>query len=96
MFGPTNAPAYIRLTASAYFVNLNGVFVDDFISATDTTNRANLTNFSREMLHGINSIFPPLEVSVHQVEEPISQKILKQVEVIWETTKEFLGWLVDG
>ena len=77
------------------FVNLIEVFVEDFIASTNNTNWEQLTQFSRAMLHGIHSIFPPLEVSGHQGEDPISQKKLIQGEGLWETTKDILGWIFD-
>ena len=48
------------------------------------------------MLFGVHSIFPPPEISKHQGEELISQKKLKQGKGTWTTTKEILGWLVNG
>ncbi len=50
----------------------------------------------RAMLTGIHSIFPPPSITGHQGEDPISQKKLKQGEGLWHTTKEILGWIIDG
>lgn len=88
--------AHIRLQAAAAFVNLTEVFVDDFIAATNRTDETYLRHFSRAMLHGVHSIFPPPEVTGHNGEDPVSQKKLAQGEGTWEYTKEILGWLVDG
>ena len=96
MLDSTTESALDRLTAAASFVNITEVFVDDFISATNNPDPDHLRHFSRAMLHGIHSIFPPPEVSGHQGEDPISQKKLKQGDGIWESTKEILGWLIDG
>ena len=85
-----------RLTAAASYVNLIEVFVDDFIGATNNRNIDHLTNLSRAMLHGIHSIFPPPASTGHVGEDPISNKKLKQDEGRWVTTKETLGWIVDG
>ena len=85
-----------RIQASASFINLVEVFVDDFIGATNNIDAAHLEHFSRAMLFGVHSVFPPPEVTGHHGEDPISQKKLKQGEGTWSTTKEILGWLVDG
>ena len=95
MLDSTIESALDRLTAAASFVNTE-MFVDDFISATNNTNPDHLRHFSHAMLHGIHSIFPLPKVSGHQGEDPISQKKLKQGDGIWESTKEILGWLIDG
>ena len=85
-----------RLSAAATYVNLTEVFVDDFIGATNNINTDHLRHFSRAMLYGVHSIFPPPEVTGHQGEDPISQKKLDQGEGTWRFSKEILGWLVDG
>jgi hypothetical protein len=73
------------------------VFVDDFIGATNTTSPEHLEHFSRAMLFGVHSVFPPPAITGHQGEDPISQKKLSQGEDdTWRNTKEILGWLVDG
>lgn len=85
-----------RLQATAMFTNLVEVFVDDFIAATNSTDFKHLQHFSRAMLFGVHSIFPPPEISGHQGEDPISQKKLQQGDGSWTSTKEILGWLIDG
>ena len=92
----TTESALDRLTAAASFINITEVFVDDFISATNNPDPDHLQHFSCAMLHGIHSFFPPPEISGHQGEDPISQKKLKQGDGLWESTKEILGWLLDG
>ena len=88
--------AQLRLTAAATFTNLVEVFVDDFIAATNNSTEDHLRHFSRAMLTGVHSIFPPPHVSGHSGEDPVSQKKLRQGEGTWEVTKEILGWIVDG
>ena len=88
--------AMSRLHAAAAFVNLVEVFVDDFVGATNNSDRTHLQHFSRAMLYGVHSIFPPPEVSGHHGQDPISQKKMDQGDGEWSTTKEILGWLVDG
>ena len=87
ILGPNNSSAYNSLTSSASFFNITKVFVYDFIAATNNINWAYITHFSFAVLHLMHSIFPSSEVSGHQGEDPISQKKLKQVEELWETTK---------
>ena len=96
MQGPTNASTYGWLNTATTSVNLTEVFVDDSISATNNTNWEHLTHLSCAMLHGINYISPPTEVSGNQGEDPIPQKKVIQGEVLWDTTKDILGWIVDG
>ena len=38
----------------------------------------------------------PPEVTSHPGEDPISQKKLQEGEGTWSTTKELLGWIIDG
>ena len=85
-----------RLHAAAAYTNLIEVFVDDFIATTNNGSHDHLKHLSRAMLHGIHSVFPPPEKSGHNGPEPISEKKLEEGEGTWTTTKEILGWLVDG
>ena len=97
MLSKATAEALDRLTAAASFINLMEVFVDDFIGCTkNNASFEHLQHFSRAMLYGVHSIFPPLEVMGHQGQDPISQKKVEQGEGTWEHTEEILGWLVDG
>ena len=91
-----NAPALNRLQAATTWSNLLEVFVDDFVGATNCTTTAHLAHLSRAMLLGIHSIFPPPEISGHNGEDPISQKKMKAGDGTWDTTKEILGWILDG
>lgn len=54
------------------------VYVDDFIAMTNNASSQHLTNWSRSILHGIHSIFPPPLVTQHKGGDPISIKKLKQ------------------
>ena len=51
---------------------------------------------SRSILFGIHSIFPPPHITNHNGQDPISEKKLKQLEGLWQTKKEILGWDFDG
>ena len=77
-------------------VSLLEVFVDDFIGATNNLSDSHLLHFSRAMLHGLHSIFPPPEVTGHMGEDSVSTKKLFNGEGIWATRKEILGWIFDG
>jgi len=92
----TASSAVLRLQATATYLNLVEVFVDDFIGATNNTSPEHLEHFSRAMLFGVHSVFPPPAITGHQGEDPILQKKLSQEEGTWRHTKEILGWLVDG
>ena len=85
-----------RLQAAAQVVNLVEVFVDDFIAVTNDTSKTHLSHFSKAVLHGVHSVFPPPEVTGHQGEDPISQKKMTQGDGTWDTMKEILGWIVNG
>jgi len=96
MLDKARETAWQRLSAATSYINLVEVFVDDFIGATTNSTMKHLEHFSRAMLFGVHSIFPPPEVSGHHGQDPVSQKKMDQGEGLWETTKEILGWLVDG
>lgn len=85
-----------RIQAAAHFTNLLEVFVDDFCAMTNNITKEHLTHFSRAMLHGIHSVFPPPEVTGHDGFDPVSEKKIGEGEGTWEHTKEILGWIMDG
>jgi hypothetical protein len=72
------------------------VFVDDFIGVTNDLTHKNLQRMSRAMLHGIHSVFPPDEITLHPGGDSISTKKLEQGEGRWECEKEILGWSFHG
>ncbi len=71
------------------------VYVDDFVGLIQAPNLEQLQWFTRAILHGIHSIFPPQD-DQNIMEEPIAIKKLKQGEGCWNTQKEILGWLFNG
>lgn len=85
-----------RVQAAAHFTNLVEVFVDDFCAMSNNITKEHLTHFSRAMLHGIHSVFPPPESTGHDGPDPVSEKKLHEGEGKWEHTKEILGWIMDG
>jgi len=72
------------------------VYMDDFIGLAQARSKEELVHFSRAVLHGIHTVFPPPGPSDDPSDEPISVKKLKQGDGLWQTQKEILGWLFDG
>lgn len=82
--------------ATSYTVTLLKVFVDDFCAITNNLHPQHLTSFSKAIIHGIHSIFPPPNITKHIGKDPISQKKLAAGDGTWDTTKEILGWVLNG
>ena len=51
--------------APSHATDLIEIFMDDYIGVTNNLDHDHLSFFSRCMLHGINSVFPPSEVTTH-------------------------------
>ena len=62
----------------ATFLHMLEVYVDDFIQLVQTSDPMKLRHLSRALMHGIDSVFPPPDISGHNGEEPISVKKLKE------------------
>jgi hypothetical protein len=77
-------------------VKLLEVYMDDFIGLIQSDNPKELLHFSRSMLHGIHTVFPPPSVTHHSGADPISEKKLKAGDGLWEVRKEILGWIFNG
>ena len=77
-------------------VNLPEVFVDDFVALRDDVTQTHLLQVSSMMLHGINTLFTPPEVTGHKGENHISEKKLANHDRIWNRIKEILIWIMDG
>lgn len=73
----------------------NESYIDDFITATQTRNLAHLQHSARALLHAINDVFPPPDITGSHLEHPISLKKLLD-DGAWATTKEILGWTLNG
>jgi len=79
--------------------NLNHLFelfIDDFVGLVQATDEDILRHHTRALFHGIHSIFPPVSVTGHKGEDPISEKKLDEGDGIWAVRKEILGWIFDG
>jgi len=77
-------------------LHLMEVYMDNFIGLAQGLSRSQLTRFTRLVLHGIHSVFPPPDLDENKDNKPISIKKLKQGDGMWSTKKEILGWLFDG
>ncbi|KAL7546450.1 hypothetical protein ACHAWF_009786 [Thalassiosira exigua] len=56
-----------------------------------------LPETTRAILHGIKQVFPAQDITNHAGGRmPVSEKKVKRGEADWTTTKEVLGWLLDG
>ena len=56
----------MKCTPKAHYETAMEVYVDDFIGITNNLSQENLEKWSRAMLHGIHSIFPPPEITGHK------------------------------
>ncbi|KAG7360527.1 hypothetical protein IV203_035626 [Nitzschia inconspicua] len=74
---------------------LQEVYIDDFIALCPAQHLTRLQHHSRAMLHAIHDLFPPPDITGSTMEDPISIKKLAS-EGTWSTTKEVLGWLLNG
>jgi len=72
------------------------VYMDDFIGLAQAITKEELLHFTRAVLHGIHTVFPPPGLMDDPDDEPISVKKLRQGDGLWSTQKEILGWLFDG
>ena len=61
------------------------VYIDNFIQLAQTTDPNKLRHLVRAVLQGIHSVFPPLAVTGHAGEDPVSIKKLKQGDGLWAT-----------
>jgi len=72
------------------------VYMDDFIGLAQALLMGELMHFTRAVLSGIHTIFPPPGPTDDQNDKPISVKKLQQGDGQWDTQKEILGLLFDG
>jgi hypothetical protein len=77
-------------------ITLQEVFVDDFIGVTNNITPAHLLHVSRAMLHGVHSVFPPVEMTQHPGGDSIAENKIDKGDGKWEFKKEILGWIFDG
>ena len=71
------------------------VYVDDFAPMLQTHSYDEVVHITRALLHAINDIFPPPDLTNSHLAHPISIKKLIE-EGAWSTEKELLGWVFNG
>jgi hypothetical protein len=77
---------------------MSAVYVDDFLLAAveDKTGKL-LQRTARATLHAIHSVFPsPAATGMPDAKDPVSEKKLAKGDGRWNTTKEILGYWLDG
>jgi hypothetical protein len=76
----------------------SGVYVDDHImAAVEDSTGTLLRRTARATLHAIHSVFTaPGATTMEGAKDPISEKKLHKGDGRWDTTKEILGYMLDG
>jgi hypothetical protein len=76
----------------------SGVYVDDHIlAAVEDKTGTLLRRTARATLHAIHSVFTsPSSTTMEGTKDPISEKKLHKGDGRWDTTKEILGYILDG
>jgi len=72
------------------------VYMDDFIGLAQAPTHHDLVHFTRAVLHGIHTVFPPPTATHPDNDEPIAITKLTKGDGLWATKKEILGWIFDG
>jgi hypothetical protein len=77
---------------------MSAVYVDDFLLAAVQSRKGDLLGKTgRATLHAIHSVFPPPSpADPPGTKDPISEKKLAKGDARWNTTKEILGYELDG
>jgi len=83
-------------TAITDILRLLEVYMDDFIGLAQAPTHQDLVHFTRAVLHGIHTVFPPPTNMQPEQDEPIAIAKLNKGDGRWATQKEILGWLFDG
>jgi hypothetical protein len=93
---PTTPPRVQTSPGNEY--QILSVYVDDFILANVQNRKGTLlTKSIRAMLHAIHNMFPaPTAEDPKGTKDPISEKKLLKGDACWDTTKEILGYELNG
>ena len=77
---------------------MSAVYVDDFcLAAVEDASGTLLQRTARATLHAIHSVFPtPAATGTLDAKDPISEKKLAKGDARWDTTKEILGYWLNG
>jgi len=86
-------PTDERITSDTLAKLLKSIWMTSLVQSMS---QQELIHFTRAVLHGIHTVFPPPGPMDDQTDEPISVKKLNQGDGLWNTQKEILGWLFDG
>jgi hypothetical protein len=97
---PTKAARRQTSTGDEYRdeYQMSAVYVDDFLlAAVESSDGLLLEKAARATLHAIHSVFPPpASTDPPGTKDPISVKKLDKGDARWDTTKEILGYELDG
>ena len=96
MWGTNRCNKFFNLLEKKLFWAMLEGFCNYFMHMAQTSDQAQLLHFSRELLHGIHSVFPLPQVSGHNKQYPIYKKNLDSGEGQWAVRKDLIGWMVDG
>jgi hypothetical protein len=76
---------------------MSAVYVDDFLLAAVENKNKLLQWTARATLHAIHSVFPtPAATGTPDAEDPVSEKKLAKGDARWNTSKEILGYMLNG
>jgi hypothetical protein len=77
---------------------MSAVYVDDYcLAAVEDSTGTLLQRTARATLHAIHGVFPtPAATGTPDAKDPISEKKLAKGDARWDTTKEILGYWLDG
>jgi hypothetical protein len=93
---PAKAPRCQTSKGAEY--EMTAVYIDDFLMAAVQSREGNLLQkTARATLHAIHSVFPPATAyNPPGTKDPILEKKLAKGNAQWGTTKEILGYKLDG
>jgi hypothetical protein len=85
-------------TSSGDALQMSAVYVDDFIlAAVENAQGTMLARAMRATLHAIHQVFPtPSATDPPGTKDPILEKKLLKGDAQWDTTKEVLGYKLNG
>jgi hypothetical protein len=77
---------------------ISAVYVDDFLlAAVEDSRHTFLQRTARATLHAIHSVFQaPGATGMPDAKDPVSEKKLAKGDARWDTTKEILGYWLNG
>jgi hypothetical protein len=93
---PTESPRRHSTVGPTH--QMSPVYVDDFLlAAVEDGSGTLLQRTARATLQAIHNVFPsPTATGTPDAKDPISEKKLAKGDARWDTTKEILGYLLEG